>query len=261
MSPPRSFCILCLTVVLSEIIVEGHRFDILEEIGCEPNYYNVTLAYPISLLWPPVILTITLVYGGALGSSDLSSRLTSHHTLGLNIRLFWRSSQMVNGMLGSNKNPNQSRYIRLIVLSASQIITSLPLSLFNLYANAFYLPVHPWISWDDTHANYSHVNQFPSVMWRAGPTSGPLLELNRWIIVIAALLFFAFFGFAEEARRHYRKAYSFATSSLRLSDSRKGGSKSGERLPTLHSFQQFRSWFQERHRDVLLLQERLFRSR
>jgi pheromone a factor receptor len=138
---------------------------------------------------------------------------------------------MVNGILGSNKNPNQSRYIRLIVLSASQIITSLPISLFNLYANAFYLPVGPWISWDNTHYDYSRVNQFPSAVWRAGPTSGLLLDFSRWIVVIAALLFFAFFGFAEEARKHYRKAYSFATSSLRLSDSRKGSSRAGSASP------------------------------
>ncbi len=125
---------------------------------------------------------------------------------------------MFNGMLGSNKNPNQNRYIRLIALSAAQIFFTLPVTVFSLYFNAHYLTVHPWISWDDTHSNYYVVNQIPSFMWRANPISQTLLELNRWTIVIAAFLFFAFFGFAEEARRNYRKAYSFASSSLRLPD-------------------------------------------
>jgi len=221
-SPPRSLCVPRLTVVLPEIVIEGHRFDIFEEIGCVPNYYNVTLAYPITFIWAPVLFTITLVYGGALGSSDLPPSLMSDHTLVLNIRIFWRSSQMFNGMLGSNKNANQNRYIRLIALSASQILTTLPVALFSLYANAHYLTVHPWISWEDTHSNYSFVGQVPSFMWRANSVSQALLELNRWTVVVAAFFFFAFFGFAEEARRHYRKAYSFASSSLlRLPDLRK----------------------------------------
>lgn len=191
-----------LLQMILQIVVEGHRFDILEEVGCQPSYYNVALAFPLSYIWAPIILTITLVYGL------------------LNMRHFWRSSRMFNGMLGSNKNPNQNRYNRLIALSAAVILTSLPLSLVTLYITAYYAPLYPWISWDDTHSNYSEVNQFPSVVWRANAT-GVLLELNRWIIVIAAFLFFGFFGFAEEARKHYRKAYSFASSSLRLPDLRK----------------------------------------
>lgn len=233
MGPPRSLCVPCLTVALSEIIVEGHRFDIFEEIGCSPDYYDVTLAFPISFIWTPVLLIITLVYAGAFGSSDLFPRLMSHHTLVLNTRLFWRNSQMFNGMLGSNKNPNQNRYIRLIVLSASQIFTTLPASLFSLYVNARYQTVHPWISWNDTHSDYSFVGQVPSFIWRADPVTVAIFELNRWIIVAAAFLFFAFFGFAEEARRHYRKAYSVTSSSLRLPNFRSNsrGSSSGSSPP------------------------------
>lgn len=141
------------------------------------------------------------------------------------MRIFWRSSKMFNGMLGSNKSPNQNRYNRLIALSAIQIVTFLPVAIFGLYVNTHYLTVHPWISWDDTHSDYSFVGQIPSFVWRADPVLQAVTELNRWIIVISAFSFFAFFGFAEEARRNYRKAYSFATSSLlsRLPDSRKSG--------------------------------------
>lgn len=123
---------------------------------------------------------------------------------------------MFNGLLGSNKNSNQNRYIRLIVLSACQIITSLPFSLFILIVNAHFSTVYPWVSWNNTHFDYSFVGQYPSFMWRSIPISAVITELNRWVAVYAAFLFFAFFGFAEEARRHYSKAYSFATSSLRL---------------------------------------------
>src|SRR5712672_3142923 len=47
-------CLLCLTG-FTEIIVEGHRFDIFEEFGCLHNTYNVPPAYPITIIWPAVL--------------------------------------------------------------------------------------------------------------------------------------------------------------------------------------------------------------
>lgn len=134
---------------------------------------------------------------------------------------------MFNGLLGSNSNPNQNRYNRLIALSVVQIFTTFPISVFSFYVSAHVLTVHPWISWEDTHSDYSFVGQVPSFVWRADPISVVNLELIRWPVVAAAFVFFAFFGFAEEARRNYRKAYSLASSSLRGPDLRKSGSGSG----------------------------------
>ena len=145
-----------------------------------------------------------------------SPSFAAHLTSGLNVHLFWKSSKMFEGMLGSTKNPNHNRYIRLIALSSVQIFCSLPLTIYNIYFNAHVLEVYPWISWDDTHFDFSSVRQYPADEWRTNPTSSNALELSRWYFVSAALLYFAFFGFAEEARKRYRLAYSFASSRLRL---------------------------------------------
>ena len=56
-----------------ELVVEGHRFDILEEIGCIPNTYNVTLAFPLVYIWPIIISLIAAVYSGMLMPYGLSS--------------------------------------------------------------------------------------------------------------------------------------------------------------------------------------------
>lgn len=106
--------------------------------------------------------------------------------------------------------------MRLIALSSTQLLLNLPLSLYYLYVNAVVNPVSPWISWEDTHFNYSHVGQFPSVVWRADPILYVVIESSRWSVIPCAFVFFGFFGFAEEARRHYRLAYSFARSRLHL---------------------------------------------
>ena len=206
---------MCLTN-FTEIIVEGHRFDIFEDVGCYPNFYNVPLAFPLVYIWPLVINIVTAVYSCVLCSLVRSPSSTADHTLDLNIRLFWKSSRQLKDMLGSNTIPHQNRYIRLIALCSTQIFCSLPMTIFPIYFNARVAPMFPWISWDDTHFNYSFVDQIPSVVWRASAAAETALELHRWFLVLSAFLYFAFFGFAEEARKNYRLAYSFASSRLRL---------------------------------------------
>jgi hypothetical protein len=218
---------VCLTN-FTEIIVEGHRFDIFEDVGCYPNFYNVPLAFPLVYIWPLVINIVTAVYSCVLYSLVRSPSSTADYTLGLNIHLFWKSSRQLKDMLGSNTIPHQNRYIRLIALCSTQIFCSLPMTIFPIYFNARVAPMFPWISWDDTHFNYSFVDQIPSVVWRASAAAETALELHRWFLVLSAFLYFAFFGFAEEARKNYRLAYSFASSRLRLPEfvSSRAGSSS-----------------------------------
>lgn len=44
-------------------IVQGHRYDVYEDIGCWTTTYNVTLAYPLYFIWPLVLSIISCVYG------------------------------------------------------------------------------------------------------------------------------------------------------------------------------------------------------
>ncbi|KAI0270667.1 pheromone A receptor-domain-containing protein [Gloeopeniophorella convolvens] len=195
-----------LLQMVLQIIVEGHRFDIFEQVGCFPFTYDVTLAYPLSLVWPIVIGLVSLVYSS------------------LTIRLFWRSSRQFNEVLASKWNPSRNRYLRLMALSMTEILLTLPIASYSLYLNTQVAVVQPWISWDDTHFDYSRIGQFPTVIWRASATQTVGMELSRWLVVVCAFIFFAFFGFADEARRHYRLAVSFASSRLGFSRTGSGGS-------------------------------------
>ncbi|KAH8103760.1 putative pheromone receptor [Phellopilus nigrolimitatus] len=48
-----------LNIVLS-YIVQGHRFNIFEEVGCQPAIVNTALAYVLLLAWPLVIGSISM---------------------------------------------------------------------------------------------------------------------------------------------------------------------------------------------------------
>ena len=160
---------------------------------------------------------VNALYSCTLGCYGLCPSFAVYRTLGLIIRQFWKNSQQFKGTLGSNKNHSQNRYIRLIAFSTTQLFFALPISLYVVCYSSAIFGFRPWISWADTHSDYSQIDQYPSLLWRAEQDVQLALELNRWLTIVSAFLFFAFFGFAEEARKHYRLAYTSASSRLRPS--------------------------------------------
>jgi pheromone a factor receptor len=57
----RAYHLLCL---LSDYIVQDHRFDIIEDLGCQPTVYASIPA--IFILWFPQLLfsVVTMIYAG-----------------------------------------------------------------------------------------------------------------------------------------------------------------------------------------------------
>jgi len=48
-----------------DYIVQGHRFDILEDVGCYPVVYNTLPAYFIYFMWPIVLGAISFCFSGS----------------------------------------------------------------------------------------------------------------------------------------------------------------------------------------------------
>ena len=42
----------------------GHRFDILEDVGCYPSIYNTLLAYFLVFMWPTLLGCVSFVFSG-----------------------------------------------------------------------------------------------------------------------------------------------------------------------------------------------------
>ena len=93
-----------------------------------------------------------------------------------------------------------------MAIALTEIVFSTPLGAYEIYSNAVASPLEPWKGWDDTHFNFSKVITYSAPFWRQDPSLVIPLELSRWVLPLCAFAFFAFFGFAEEARRNYRMA-------------------------------------------------------
>ena len=94
-----------------------------------------------------------------------------------------------------------------MAIATAELAFTTPIAAYGLYLNAT-STIYPWISFADTHFNYSHVDQYPTVIWKMSSSAIISFEFSRWSVVFCALLFFAFFGFADEARRNYNKFFA-----------------------------------------------------
>ena len=125
-------------------------------------------------------------------------------------------------ILSSTSNLNTNRFLRLIALASLDVLIGFPLNIVVICLNAG--AAQPWISWEETHygkrhillskmihismgmLEFSNVGQILASMWRMNTASQSALEFNRWMFVLCGLVFFLFFGFADEAQKNYKLA-------------------------------------------------------
>lgn len=125
--------------------------------------------------------------------------------LALTLRAFWSRRAQFNQLISSNGSLTISRYFRLMLLSCLEISCTLPLSIFSVYINNKGVTLAPWVSWADTHFNFSFIQPIPAAIWKSDRSFEISVEMSRWIFPACALIFFMLFGFAGEAQRNYRK--------------------------------------------------------
>ena len=74
---------------------------------------------------------------------------------------------------------NRGRYLRLMALSATEILGTIPLGTYFIVINAK-SGVTPWQGWANTHSHYSDVVQFPSSVWKNDSLTSGGVETFRW---------------------------------------------------------------------------------
>jgi pheromone a factor receptor len=177
--------------MLLELIVAGHRFNIYEDFGCGAATWNTPLAYVLVWSWPVIIGVISATYGF------------------LTIHAFMKRRKQFKDLVVSSGHLTYSRYWRLVALASVDFCFTVPIAVWAIIGNTMLDQVHPWVSWNNTHAGFHRVFQFPRI--RLTPTDIASLEIARWTCVLTAFVFFGFFGFADEAKKNYRLLASTVT--------------------------------------------------
>ncbi|KAH9976783.1 pheromone A receptor-domain-containing protein [Lactifluus volemus] len=182
-----------------QYIVTPYSYGIFEDLGCQMLSSFTVPAILLFNAWPLVIGCVSFVY---------CSMILYH---------FIKRKRKLAEVLAPHQGLQRNRYIRLMLLCCSEMIIVVPYSSFLLsytLKSGLYK-----FSWSLLRHNYTHVPQYSTTEWQSNPVEHVILEVDAWSLVYCSFAFFAFFGFAEEARDHYRRVYSSITRRTRFSKS------------------------------------------
>ncbi|CAL1697581.1 unnamed protein product [Somion occarium] len=185
-----AMCILVPVVLMAlHYVVQGHRFDIVEAIGCQPaTYYSVPAVF---IVWfPPLLLsTITFVYAA----------LALYH-------FFRQRITFAAALSSSGSSLNTSRYLRLMAMSITEMAWGTSLTAVTMYDNI--APgLRPWTNWADVHSNFGRIATFRLFMIPPGYLRQ--IFVMWWAMPVSAYIFFLFFAFGEESVRDYKRVYTW----------------------------------------------------
>lgn len=113
-----------------------------------------------------------------------------------------------NALLAHRLNITSSLYFRIMCFAGIGALTITPITVSFIVFNVKSVQLNPWISWEHSHSDVHRVVQYSAVIWHEFPDASAY-EFIRWIHILAAFSFFAIFGFAEEAKSHYRLTINF----------------------------------------------------
>ena len=102
-------------------------------------------------------------------------------------------------------------------LASLEVIFTIPFACVSIWLDVAQGGMEPYVSWASAHAGFLTIVPVPSAEWKAIPAVAGMFEMSRYAFVFCAFVFFAFFGFADEARRNYRLAYASAVKRVGLS--------------------------------------------
>ncbi|EPQ55604.1 STE3-like pheromone receptor [Gloeophyllum trabeum ATCC 11539] len=185
-------------------IVQGHRFDIIEDFGCRPAIYASVPA--LILMWVVPLFLATLALGFA----------------GCALMHFIQRRASFAKHLNSQAGLTTARYLRLIMMAVVEMVIGIAFTGYTVWFNSANL--QSWTGWADVHWHFSQIAQYPTILL-------PQMFLRTytvlwWMVPVATLTFVAFFAFGEDAVNEYKACFSWIASKILRLKPRRPSAKS-----------------------------------
>lgn len=118
------------------------------------------------------------------------------------LRFFLRRRLEFNTLLkNSNSGLDRGHYIRLMLLSSSDLFISLPLEIY--YFVAYAQALLPWTSWADIHLDWSYVGRYKVAAYVTSTATFCSVVFIRYLPPLLAFIVFLYFGVSDEAVSDY----------------------------------------------------------
>ncbi|KAF7326243.1 Fungal pheromone STE3G-protein-coupled receptor [Mycena kentingensis (nom. inval.)] len=210
-----------ILVMSLHIIVQGHRYNIIEAIGCIPTIYYSWPAIVIIELPIIVLSSLCPIYSLLTIWSFYRRYRTSHS------RIHYHSSSST----GPKCVTSIGCFVRLLLATTVISIVTLAMTILQVFTVYGVLRdgLPPWVSWAFVHAEFEVIERVAfSEMASADKVQ---LLIYWWPWPIAAVALFLFFSVGREARQEWRSRWEMMAAVLRLPRrpaalSRKGSGRS-----------------------------------
>ncbi|KAH9916395.1 STE3-domain-containing protein [Epithele typhae] len=125
-------------------VYQGHRFDILEGVGCIEEYPNTIMSYFLFTAWPIPIGLVSATYC----TLTLAAVQRAH---------------------GIERELDLQPLLPLMGLAVVEILFTLPLTIYNIVQNLRISPIYVFQGMADLHWGFSRVNRIAAISWRQNP--------------------------------------------------------------------------------------------
>ncbi|KAG8769227.1 a-factor receptor [Serendipita sp. 398] len=174
--------------VVIHYIAQGHRYDVIEDLGPAPTTYLTPVAFALYYVWDPLFCIIALVF-------SILTYITCR-----------RHQKEIANMFVSSKKHNANQYYRLLFLSAVLVFIHFPLVFWVVIANGVDYTIFPWISWEDTHSNYMRILYMTRFMVEHREGMVAAWSVSYWAVGLTGYLYFLCYGTGSESLRRYKGA-------------------------------------------------------
>jgi len=195
------------TSAYSDYIVQGHRFNIIEDVGCWPAIYITALTIPLLFIWPICISIVSIPYCGTYEPFGQGRAIMTSPAVLSCLSFSRRRAEFQQYIATNEPGLNVDRYLRLMALACMEIVLVLPLNLLSIIANLKNSPLQPWVSWEYVHYDFSRVAYIYRWVMESNHAYWIEFTVSRWAIPLSGYLFFIFFGLSIEARKDYARVY------------------------------------------------------
>lgn len=219
-------------IFCSDYIVQGHRFDLFEDIGCTPATYISAPALCLVLIPPIMISLASFFYAGQhhyLQSNSPFSLVLTLFFVAKSLRHILRHRSEFARHLNSHTAISSGRYFRLMALAVTVTVWDTGINAYIIYYDIS-LGLLPYVNWEFVHFNFSRIQQLP--LFILPQYVKDQLHFQWWIPPATSLTFFIFFGFGTEAMSNYRTAFRWFRRTVLRQNIRKSSSPGVDVLPS-----------------------------
>jgi pheromone a factor receptor len=107
---------------------------------------------------------------------------------------------------GSKSGITTGTFLRLCAFATSDLLLTIPFAIY--YLQTYIKNLHPWVSWGNVHENFGIIFYYDAALLYqqldpSVPTYPTTYWIQKWTCVLAAFMFFAFFGLTDDAVKEY----------------------------------------------------------